>query len=89
VDVETAKETGRTEFDNMVAYLKDNAATCRTVLWDGNIYPGKHEPLVTRELWDRVQRTMDERHRKRHRKGKHNFAFSRLITCGHCGCSCR
>ena len=24
---------------------------------------------------------------KRHRKFKHNFAFSRLVTCGHCGCS--
>ncbi len=30
---------------------------------------------------------MDGRHEKRNRKVKHEFAFSGLITCGHCGCS--
>src|SRR5215831_18136103 len=55
--------------------------------WSGRIYYGKHQPLVTRELWERVQGVLDGRHAKKHRRVKHNFAFSGLIACGHCGCS--
>ena len=55
--------------------------------WNGHVYMGKHEPLVTRALWDRVQGVLDGRHAKKNRRVKHDFAFSGLITCGHCGCS--
>ncbi len=30
---------------------------------------------------------LDQRFDKRHRKVKHDFAFARLIECGHCGCA--
>jgi DNA invertase Pin-like site-specific DNA recombinase len=55
--------------------------------WNGHVYLGKHQPLVTRELWERVQGVLDGRHAKKNRRVKHDFAFSGLITCGHCGCS--
>jgi DNA invertase Pin-like site-specific DNA recombinase len=55
--------------------------------WNGCVYPGKHQPLVTRDLWERVQDVLDGRHAKKHRRVKHDFAFSGLIACGHCGCS--
>ncbi len=48
---------------------------------------GKHAPLVSREVWERVQHVLDGRHAKKHRRVKHEFAFSGLIACGHCGCS--
>src|SRR4029077_12943314 len=55
--------------------------------WNGHVYMGKHQPLVTRELWERVQGVLDGRHAKKNRRVKHDFAFSGLITCGHCGCA--
>ena len=55
--------------------------------WDGHIYQGVHEPLVSRELWQRVQELLDGRHAKKHRRAKRDLAFSRLISCGHCGCA--
>ena len=55
--------------------------------WDGTTYRGTHMPLVSRELWSRTQEVMDRRFANRNRKGKHQFAFSGLISCGHCGCS--
>jgi site-specific DNA recombinase len=55
--------------------------------WNGRVYQGKHQPLVTRDLWKRVQGILDGRHAKKHRRVKHDFAFSGLIACGHCGCS--
>jgi site-specific DNA recombinase len=42
---------------------------------------------VTREIWERVQEILDGRHEKKHRKVTHDFAFSGLVNCGHCGCS--
>ena len=55
--------------------------------WDGKTYSGIHVPLVTSDLWERVQAVLDGRFANRHRKVKHGFAFSGLVSCGHCGCS--
>ena len=55
--------------------------------WDGTTYRGSHSPLVSQELWARVQDILSGRSVTRRRRAKHDFAFSRLITCGHCGCA--
>ena len=55
--------------------------------WDGTRYKGTHPPLVGPDLWEHVQDVLHGRGRARTRRAKHNFAFSRLITCGHCGCA--
>ncbi|MDE1987427.1 MAG: zinc ribbon domain-containing protein, partial [Alphaproteobacteria bacterium] len=44
-------------------------------------------PLVTRQLWERVQAVLESRHTKKTRRAKREFAFSGLIICGHCGCA--
>lgn len=49
----------------------------------GNWYQGKHEPLITKELFDKVQE-----HLKRDqivRSELKEFAFTKLINCGLCG----
>jgi hypothetical protein len=53
----------------------------------GKTYDGIHEPLVDCSTWERVQEILDGRHQKKHRKVTHDFAFSGIISCGHCGCS--
>ena len=55
--------------------------------FNGTTYHGTHQPLVTRQTWDRVQMILDHRHRNKHRKVKHDFLFQGLVTCGHCRCS--
>ncbi len=55
--------------------------------WSGQIYKGSHLPLVSRDLWEQVQNVLDGRKASKHRRAKHDFAFSGLVTCGHCGCS--
>ena len=57
------------------------------VNWKGKVYQGIHTPLVSRELWNPVQDIMDGRFAKRPQKSEHDFVFSSLISCGHCGCS--
>ena len=55
--------------------------------WNGKLYQGKHEPLVSIEMWKRVQGVMDGRNASKHRRMTHDFAFSGLIACAKCGCS--
>jgi DNA invertase Pin-like site-specific DNA recombinase len=54
--------------------------------WDGTTYRGTHEPLVTRECWERVQEILDTRAENKTRKVKHDFAYTGLVHCGHRGC---
>ena len=55
--------------------------------YGGVMYHGTHQPLVTADIWERVQEILDGRQEKKHRKLTHDFAYSGLIRCGHCGCS--
>ena len=55
--------------------------------WKGRLYKGRHAPLVSRELWEQVQDALDGRKSKKLRRSKNDFAFSGLMTCGHCGCA--
>ena len=55
--------------------------------WNGRLHLGKHQPLITRELWERVQGVLDGRHAKKQRRMTHDFAFSGLIACAKCGCA--
>lgn len=48
----------------------------------GNWYQGKHEPLITKELYDKVQEQLKRNDIKRQNK---EFAFTKLMTCGLCG----
>lgn len=48
----------------------------------GNWYQGKHEPLVSKELFDKVQEQLKRGNIQRE---SHEFAFTKLMTCGKCG----
>ena len=54
--------------------------------WNGVTYQGNHEPLVTAACWQRVQDLLDTRAQTKTRKVKHDFAFTGVVRCGHCGC---
>jgi site-specific DNA recombinase len=48
----------------------------------GNWYQGKHESLISKELFDKVQ---DQLKRDSIVRQSHEFAFTKLIVCGLCG----
>jgi site-specific DNA recombinase len=98
--------TGRYSLDALVAELRAEGVTLRghklhksvvhQILrkrlytgdfdFDGVTYQGTHEPLVSRECWQRVQDLLDARAENKTRKVKHQFAFTGVVHCGHCGC---
>lgn len=52
--------------------------------WGKRLYPGIHEPLITKELFDQVQIALKRFNKPKF--SKHLFTFRGLLTCGHCGC---
>lgn len=53
--------------------------------YDGKIYPGKHEPIIDRETFDKVQKMIvHTRTAPRPRRQKYEYLLQGLVTC-HCG----
>jgi hypothetical protein len=48
----------------------------------GNWYQGKHEPIITQELFEKAQQQLTRDNIVRENK---EFAFTKLFTCGLCG----
>ena len=48
--------------------------------YKGEIFQGTHEPLISKKLFDKVQKTMQEKGKPQKIK-KHNFAFLGLMKC--------
>ena len=60
--------------------LKDRA-NIGEILHKGEWYPGKHEPLIDRATWDRVQVLLGG-----HIYQSHALTYAGdIIECGHCG----
>jgi DNA invertase Pin-like site-specific DNA recombinase len=55
--------------------------------FNGVTYAGSHEPLISIDLWDRVQRILDERKEHQTKGVRREFPFTGLVRCGHCGLS--
>ena len=54
-------------------------------VWNGKrYYNGKHEPIISRELWNICQQIINERNKPKAQK--RDFVFSNLIRCEKCGC---
>ncbi len=68
-----------------VEYLLKNPFYTGRIRWAGKLYPGAHEPIVSQELFDRVQQRFAPFGRPRGKYRVHDFAFGTLLTCGECG----
>jgi DNA invertase Pin-like site-specific DNA recombinase len=51
----------------------------------GETFAGSHQPLISKALFDQVQRLLNARTPERSQR--HDFLFRRLLTCRHCGYS--
>ena len=52
-------------------------------MYKGVIHEGKHEPIIDVDLFNRVQKMFNQNKSRTHDV---EFAYSGLLTCGHCGC---
>lgn len=80
---------GRKIRANRVQEILTNPVYAGKVRWCGQVYDGVHEPIVTQELFDRVQWLIREKGHSypgRHvLERRHRFPLKGLVTCGQCG----
>ncbi len=58
------------------------------MVFKGELYAGIHEPIVSKALFDQVQKMIIQRGWYHQYKSKrYDFAFTGLIKCSYCGCS--
>ena len=55
------------------------------ILWGGQLYPGKHKPVVTLQEFERIGRLLGRDQRTKSKR--YQFAYTGLIKCGSCGLS--
>ncbi|HMR50068.1 MAG TPA: hypothetical protein PKE40_12335 [Arachnia sp.] len=55
------------------------------VTYKGEVFPGRHEALVTPELFERVRRVMDVRVQRNQRDIVHNHFLRAMLHCDRCG----
>ena len=52
------------------------------IRWNDEIYEGKHQPLISKELFDKVQAMLKSKTTPKYRK--HNYLFQGMIRCAGC-----
>ena len=69
--------------------LLNNPFYTGLILWKGELYEGKHEPVVSMEDFEEIQKILKRRSLKpsRHKKSKLQFAYTGLMRCGECECA--
>ena len=55
------------------------------VRYQGVVYPGKHQPLVTRETWHEVQKLLSAKNYAGEKEREHPHYLKGSIYCGQCG----
>ncbi|HDQ23204.1 MAG TPA: hypothetical protein ENN28_04560 [Candidatus Uhrbacteria bacterium] len=54
--------------------------------WNGKKYTGTHQPLISKDLWDNVQKRLNRyEYKKAIRFNNLPFVFKGLLTCAECG----
>jgi site-specific DNA recombinase len=83
-------KTLKSEFDialskSHVEKLLKNPFYAGNFYWDGILYPGTHEPLISRNLFDEVQAVFRGHNQPKYKKRE--FAFGGLLRCAYDNCT--
>jgi site-specific DNA recombinase len=77
--------TGRPFSPDYVQHLLKHPFYKGLTQYQGEVRPGVHEPIISVDLWDRVQETLVARRRSCGEKGSKFFLLRGLLSCGRCG----
>lgn len=66
-----------------IAKILTNPFYAGFVTYEGHVFRGVHEPIISVDLWKRVEELRSSRSRTK--KTKYWFLFRQLLRCGYCG----
>ena len=72
---------------DQISFLLSNPFYYGHFRYSGEMYEGKHVPIVSKELFDAVQKVLKTRSRVVHKTANEPQAYCGLLHCGECGMS--
>jgi len=75
---------GTRTYPSVIHIILTNPFYIGLIRYNGQIYQGKHQPIVERDLFDKVQKMLNDH--PQDKGNKHKFALRGFLTCGECGC---
>lgn len=75
------------KYEHLVKQILRRESNTGVIVYKDALYPGRHEPLVDRETFDRAQRRLCAPNRPRAAEG--GKLLTGLLVCGHCGAKMR
>lgn len=75
------------KYDRLVTQILKRKSNYGVIEYNGEEYQGKHEPIITKEIYDKAMFCMKERSERRVPTSKH--LLTGLLVCGHCGAKIR
>jgi len=79
------RRSGKIWHKDRVKYLLTNPFYYGHFRYAKEIYEGKHEPIIAKKLFDKVQEVLKQRGRPRHKAEIEPQVFCGLLRCGTCG----
>ncbi len=79
-------KSGKVISKSQIEQISRNPFYCGTMLFMGQAYPHKYEPLITKDLYDKVQFVRGERHSHTTAYKTLPFVFNGFVRCEECGC---
>jgi site-specific DNA recombinase len=65
--------------------ILSNEFYCGFMVHAGRRYPHKYPPLISRGLYNQVQRVRDERKHEKTKYDSKDFTLKKIVKCGYCG----
>ena len=85
-DNDVRTRSGKCIHDEQVAFILSNSFYYGHFKYSGEIYEGRHTPIVSKQLFDKVQKVMSERSHPTV-PDKAPKVYCGLMSCGECGMS--
>lgn len=77
------RRNGKTLHYNQIREMLQRTFYYGLMTYHGETYEGKHKPLITKKLFDEVQKVLEKKYNRK--PEKHDFAFTGFIKCKECG----
>ena len=79
---------GKTLWNSNYQYLLKNPFYYGLIRYNGEFYEGKHEAIISKQLFDQVQEVMTRKSKINPRVSKLKpYTYRGLLECGECGCT--
>ena len=79
---EITRRNGKPLHFNQIREMLQRTFYYGLMTYHGETYEGKHKPLITKKLFDEVQKVLEKKYNRKPQK--HDFAFTGFIKCKEC-----